>query len=312
MEAADVLLLDVEPREAADVRDNLDVDPAVFSFDGGTAHAIEAAHERIHFDEAFVSLLGTFSNHFGHWLWQYLPKYLTAIASGELPAMPILIDAGMPPQHRQALEMVVRGDAPIVEVGGHQEAVVRRAWCAPMLAYIPLYQDIGEQYPGHVTTVPSRYGATVSAMRSRAAETIAAQRFSRVFLARRPSGKHDVANAERIAALLASCGYAVVYPEEHSFEEQVAIVGHARRIVAADGSAIFLAFAAPRGAKICLLYQDESFGHAVSITSILEGAGLDVTLLTGRVVGDRGIHFPISAHYEIDEALLCDFLRSFD
>src|SRR5262249_23173725 len=101
----DVALLEYQGTELTRANDHLDFDPWIFHSSHETAWVMmpEAHPGSLKFESAF-SLMGPHSHDFGHWLWDYLPKYIAAKLSGVLPPCPILIDAAMPRIHRQALQ----------------------------------------------------------------------------------------------------------------------------------------------------------------------------------------------------------------
>ncbi len=310
IETADSILVDVEPNEKADVHDNLEVDPAVFCSNEGSAQVIVDGRERGRIDEAFVSLLGPSSGAFGHWIWEYLPKYLTAVGSGLLPRVPILIDEAMPRQHRQALELVVDEGVPIVTLAPFQSIVVRTAWCAPMVAYVPMYEDVNERnerWPDYCTAPADRFRKTLDAMQA-AAEGLRAETSTRIYLARRGSGGHELVNAEQIRVMLEARDFTTVYPEDLAFEGQVRMICGAGRIIGPEGSAMFLNFFARPGTRVCHLSQDGMLGEVINKTSIVGSLDVDVTVLTGEVAGDLPFGYPAFANFRVDEALLSEFL----
>jgi len=304
-------LQDAEPRERADVDDWLEVEPGVFHAGAGSVAIIENATEAIVIPEAFVSLLGVSSRAFGHWLWQYLPAYLTAHGSGALPPVPILIDAGMPRQHRQALELFVPGDARIIEVEPGRTLAIGRAWLASALSYVPSYYlpqgDEAFECPHYECAPPERFAVALAAMRACAARTPATGK-ARVYLARRSNGRHDLVNADEVEAALAARGFVTVHPEDLDFAEQIRLVQHADYLVGAEGAALYLAFFAHPGAKVADLCQNRVFGDSIALTAILASIDVDVTLVTGEIAGRPEFGYPIFAHFRLDVPAFEQFL----
>ncbi len=107
IEVDDVALLDFQGDELARIDDQLEVDTAVFHATSETAWIIVPENDgsTIELDEGFA-LLGPWTREFGHWMWDYLPRYVAALASGALPRVPIIVDADLPKTHRQALELM--------------------------------------------------------------------------------------------------------------------------------------------------------------------------------------------------------------
>ncbi len=60
--------------------------------------------------------MGPNSPQFGHWIWEYVPKYVAATMSVQLSNVPVLVDAHMPSTHREFLQMVLPPAARAAEV----------------------------------------------------------------------------------------------------------------------------------------------------------------------------------------------------
>src|SRR5262249_49103597 len=146
IEADDVALLDYQGGELSRIDDQLDFDPAIFQATDGAAWVITSNDDTnaVELDTAF-SLLGCHAQAFGHWMWEYLPKYIASGLSGTLPNVPILIDAAMPKTHRQALELLIPDGVDVVELAPYKTARVKRLWCAPSIMYLGLLEKINER-----------------------------------------------------------------------------------------------------------------------------------------------------------------------
>ena len=89
-----------------------------------------------------------------------------------------------------------------------------------------------------------------------------------------------------------------------SFAAQVALLRHARYVVAPEGSALFLAYFARPGTKLCIL-NHTLIEASIGYNGIFDGVG--VTILTGRIARSHP-EFPHRADYEIDATILREFL----
>lgn len=343
--AGDALLADVEERELRAFDDLIALDPLVFHASGsdvwliagepviengfGTAigsdspyHSsgptrslIERGTTVLELDEAFGSLLGPRSPHFGHWLWEYLPKYLTAQASGALPAVPLLVNPAMPPTLWEALRTLAVPGTPLLEVP-FAPVRVRRLWLAPALMHEPWHEVANQRYPGpdHRCFPPQRFAATLAAY-GRAADAAPGETAGeRVFLARRaPSRK--LINAAEIEAAAASRGFVIVHPEDLSFSQQMAVARRARWFVGPEGSQIYLSFFARPGTKLCVLNHPFT-RDLLNFCYLAEHHGVAVTILTGPVVtpnDEPGYpHFGLAhyADYRINARAFSRFLDS--
>ena len=77
---------------------------------------------------------------------QYLPRYLWADMSGELPRVPVLSSSRLPQTIRDAIRLVVPGDVEIIEVDPLQPVHLGRLWCGSNLTYAPAREVMDERY----------------------------------------------------------------------------------------------------------------------------------------------------------------------
>lgn len=302
IETGETALLDYQEFESARTGDQLDFDPAVFQATDETAWIIAPSNDEheIELDEAF-SLLGPHTDGFGHWLWEYLPKYIAAIHSHALPLVPVLIDADMPSTHRRSLEVMLVEDVPIIELPAFATARVRRLWCAPSQMYVPVLRERGRQFRWDcLAAPPERFAAIIREMVRRfdgAGPTDAG--CEKLFLARHEFCHRRLFNAEAIEAAAAERGFRIAEPEELDFDAQVRLVRDARFIISADGPALLLALFARPGTKLCVLSHPDTAGLAV-LTGPLGEIGVEVTVLTGPYIRIGDEHRDGSL-YQIDE-----------
>jgi Glycosyltransferase 61 len=312
----DVPLLEFQGDEREEVADLLVLDRFVFHATSSTAWIIGEGEPVVEIDEAFGSLIGPHCQHFGHWLWEFLPKYLTARASGALPNVPLIVDERLGPSLRSALAMLRAETVEIIELPAATRARVRRLWCSPPLMYAPICRrnDVGFGGLDSMCFPAARFRPTLEAMASCAALAgTSAANGGRVYLARREHLVRKLLNGPTIEALASSRGFTIFYPEEHSFVEQVRKIRSSAYILGPEGSAMYLNFFAMPGTKLCIL--NHPFTHdTLTYTYLLQELGVDVTIFTGPSLRlNAGPGWPNYGHqqyadYEIDEIELAAFL----
>jgi hypothetical protein len=306
-----LVLHDCEGAEWGCIDDQLELDPGVFQVSSKTAWVITVGDEdpQIEITEAF-SLVGTHTPAFGHWMWEYLPRYIRAIQSGRLPLMPVLIDDGMPRQHRQALEALLPGGSEIIVLPSRTIARVERLWCAPAPMYMPLHEKMNERYRwDYIAHPPLRFTPIIREL-NRRIETQAGKYGANehIFLARRQTvhSHRRLVNQDEIILIAEAHGYITIYPEELDFADQVRLIRGGRRVIGPEGSAMFLTFFSLPGAKVCILNHPYTVGLPV-LTGLIETIGVDVTILTGPYVR---IHrdYPHFSDYQLDRDRFNSFL----
>jgi capsular polysaccharide biosynthesis protein len=299
VETGGVLLLDVQDDEADAIRVAFEYDPHVLHGNNSTISLLDAPAEDIpHLPEA-IHLGGATSYAFGHWLGEYLIKFFGALRAGILPRVPILIDAGMPSSHREALLLFLAGeDFPIIEIDPGSTVTVDRLWVLSSWMYAPYFplpgQDLG---PKRLSPPPQAFADLLRWMRHRV--SLPEGETSKLFLRRRPHQHRRMINANLIESAAADLGFSLHDPGEYDFAGQLRLVEAAPAIAGPDGSALLLSFFARAGAKITIL--NHSYLEAVAaLTTILEELGHDVLLVQGAVVRQDQDYVRFS-DYEVSE-----------
>ena len=310
IEVGDLALFDDEPDEPARLGEQIDFDPAIFrAEDDAVWITAPKDGETVRLDEAFY-LLGCRTRVFGHWMWEYLPKFIAASMSGKLPLAPMLIDANMPATHREALEMLLPPGTGIVELAPYATARVDRLWCAPSQMRLPLLLKMGPQFKwDYETSPPERFAPIIREMALRTLSRIPlADGAERVYLARKPTTHRKLVNHAIIEAVASARGFRIVYPEQMTFSQQAATLRAARLVIAPEGSALFLAFFSQPGAKICILEHPHTAGLAI-YNGLFRGIGLETVVFTGPFVRfDED--WPHMSDYQIDETAFARFLNA--
>lgn len=305
------VLLDCQDDEAGRLDDELDWDPAIFHAKGRQAWCIgtaDASHP-MEVEEAF-SLLGAHTDFFGHWMSEYLPKYVAARLSGLVPPVPILIDSHMPRSHLESLELMYGDSVRMIEVPAFRTVRVRKLWCAPTLMYMPLHEMRNDRFSWDaVTAAPCRFEPVICEMQKRVDANSRASGTSRlrVFLARKSFRHRKLVNSESIEQMAMAAGFQIVYPEALPFAEQAALMHNAEYIIAPEGSAIFLSFFAKLGAKLCILSHPLTDVLA-DYNGLLGAHGVKITALSGPITRlNRST--PHDSDYQIDEETFRRFVH---
>ena len=260
-------------------------------------------------DEAF-SLLGPHSPQFGHWVWEYMPKYVAAAMSAQISGVPVLIDAHMPATHREFLRMVVPRETNIIEVPFAATVHVRRLWCAPRLFFIPMYpKTIDPVWLPYRTAPPDRFASVMTETLRRMTPSLPPKSGpERIFLARKDYQARKLLNYSVITEIAKQAGFTVIYPQDFDFATQIGLVRNARYILGQGGSALLLSFFARSGTKLCILSSVNIF-RSTSYTCLLEKLGIDTTILTGPVAQEQGL-YSHNTDYTIPERIFAAFLES--
>jgi len=196
----------------------------------------------------------------------------------------------------------------IIALPSYATARVRRLWVAPSQLYFPALEKLNERFKwDYIIAPPKRFAAIVREMAQRVAhisDTPTGQ--DRVFLARKHFLRRKLVNYPEIEVAATTRNFAIVYPEDLSFAEQVRLLRHARFVAGPDGSALLLAHFCQAGTKICHLCHPFTVGLPHQ-TGTLSEIGIDITVLTGPYCGIDD-EYPDQSDYMIDAAAFGKFL----
>ena len=166
-------------------------------------------------DEAFSLLgpqLGDSATHD-----EYLPRYLWADMSGELPHVPVLSSTRLPQTIRDAIRLVVPGD---VDHRGRslQPVHLGRLWCGSDLTTHRRGRSwTSGTHSAHLPS-PELIVPVVSELNRRVAPHVVRDAGpENVYLARQPWLWGQLVNASEIEAVADEQGFTVVYPDELTF-----------------------------------------------------------------------------------------------
>lgn len=292
-------LLDFEDAELDLFDCEFDIDPSFFAADRHSAWVIAPEDDPacLRIDEAFT-LLGPQLGAFGDFMLQYLPRYLWADMSGELPRVPVLSSSRLPQTISDAIRLVVPADVEIIEIDPLRPLHVGRLWCGSNLTYAPAREVMDDRYTTlHTYPSPDLMVPVVAELKQRSAQHVVRNGGPQnVFLARRPRLWARLVNAPEIETVAAGAGFSIVHPEELSFAEQMSLLANAKRVVAPAGSALFLCYFASSGTRLLVL--DNASVEDVNVWSALF-PDCELTAMAGSVV-DKEERFPHRSSYRVD------------
>lgn len=135
-------LLDHQGDELERIPYNADINPSVISFTQHHVSVLECAEAQSTVDEAFT-LVGNHTYNYGHWIVEFMFQVWACIRQPGFERLPLIIDAQMPPQHRQLLEFFLGADHPMIVLQAGESLRVRQLWACSKVSYWPG----GESFP---------------------------------------------------------------------------------------------------------------------------------------------------------------------
>ena len=108
-------------------------------------------------------------------------------------------------------------------------------------------KNVGEKY------YTKEFKWVVDSILRYSSECVLSVSYNKIYLSRTAYRSKRDFGEKRIERLFKKAGYEIIFPERHSFVEQVSIISHAEEIVTTEGSISHLAMFAKYGTKMLLL-----------------------------------------------------------
>jgi tetratricopeptide (TPR) repeat protein len=252
-------------------------DKTVIGREGGRLLLDVGQHEVAEI-EAGIMLSGWVSEHFGHWVPQYLCRLSYFARHPRFADLPIIVDSGMPPQHVEFIRLLV--DNPIVEIPLGGALTCGELIVAAPATFFPVHLT-----PEHRVPPENEGGFSTDSfhfMRARIAERLPppAVHDRKLYMSRKSRSWRRPVNEDEICATLAERGFEIILAEEMTVEEQVRMYQSASVVVAPNGSAVLNAVFAPQDLKLILLQQKGLFNWG-TFYGLMGELGYDVTFFCG-------------------------------
>lgn len=258
-------------------------------------------YQLVEIDSA-VMLSGAASEHFGHWVPEYLCKLPYLEHHPRFAELPIIVDSGMPAQHVEFLSLLVPNR--IVQIPAGVAMRCGELLVASPMTFFPVHMTPNHEVPpenqGGVATGCLRF--IQERIRDRMGQPEPQGR--KLYLSRKNSTWRRLLNEDEIGAALAERGFEVVYPEEMSFTEQVRMFQSADVVVAPNGSSVVNAIHASTDLKLVVLSQRSLFNWR-TFNGCMRELGYDMTLVCSEE-GNEEKH----SNYAMPLATLLDALDS--
>lgn len=218
-------------------------------------HAVIRINKTVTSVKRAINLMGLASNHFGHWVSEYLPRLRHFMQLDDFSKLPLLINSDMPPSHVEFLRYICSN--PLFEVGRNEVVQVQQLLVAPTITFYPF-----DLIAGH--NVPPKHQASwsVSAMAFLREKVLSAIKPDRqigraIYLSRKNSAWGKPTNEAEFEQMLKAQSIQSVCLEDMNFKQQVETIHSADVIIAPTGSALNMAMFAQADARILVFSQKE-------------------------------------------------------
>lgn len=254
--------------------------------------------------EHAIMLSGLGTEHFGHWVPEFLTKLQYLEQHPEFRNWPIIVDEQMPQSHFDYLSAIAGNE--IIKLPPKASLNCRKLLVSSTPTFYPLELVPDFDVPQH--ELAPLFPDSLRFLQQRAqAKLQSANTFSKkLYFSRKNMNWRLLSNDDEVAAFLKAQGFEVIYPETMSLAEQATMWRNAEVIVAPNGSSTLnIIFSAPT-LKLIVLTQPGLFNWAGYYGPVRE---LGYNMLF--VAGDEQTASKHS-NYTVPTARIGEALSSFD
>jgi len=251
---------------------------------------------------AGISLLGSCTNNYAHWLTETLPKLATVDTVEDFRKFPVLIDAGLPANIRASINSVAGFDREVIEVNPDHPILVEQLIFVDQSGYVPFGpRDKSGTAVRHGVFASAPFRTMLGRIRENLDDTDESTS-KRIFL-RRNSSHRMVMNERQVESALVERGYTVVEPEKLDFAQQVRLFSSAQSIVGATGAACANLVFAPPDSNIVILIAKHRQMPYYYWQSMAQAVGNTVSYALGEPEGDEADTIHASYRVCVDDLL---------
>ena len=237
--------------------------------------------ETFYVDEG-IHMGGTSSQHFGHWLPDFLPKLQYFQRHSEYASLPLILDHNMPRSHFEHLGRLA-GSRSAILLKPKQSAICRRLLVASSPVFL-LTHCFNHNFP--IQDFPGMCARDLKFVQGGLAPESGRVRGRRIFLGRKNLWARRLLNEAEIGAALESYGFQTIYMENLSAAEQISIFRDAEWIVGPNGSAFNNVIFCSTDVKVILLSQSNLFNWG-GYQGAFEELGYRPVFVLGHTEGAR-------------------------
>lgn len=258
--ASNALLLDFQGDERERLPAHVDFNFQVLEDGQATVAVLPARPAGPAIPEA-LKLTGVETSNFGHWTMEYMFQLWACMKHPDFEGVPVVIDAQMPPQHREALEFFAGPGRQVLTVAMGENLSVARLWTCSKVVYWPG----GEVQPAPDTerTVIELADADLLArmlldLQPRL-DSVLEEGLPpvKLYLTRNSGQARPLEGRAEVERFFGQRGFTVVDPASLTFANQLRLLRRASAVVLQAGSAVYSLLYCRPGARIGYFPTDD-------------------------------------------------------
>lgn len=256
-----------------------------------------------------IHLCQDHSANYFHWLVECLPRLQTLEKFPHLGGIPLLIDANLPKQQLEALDLVDTENHPIVHLERGQAVQVEKLYYPSDLSVIHDNYEYPVAFDKDILICPAALVFIREACLSKANPPLNDSP-PRIFVSRGGAAIRRLENEGEIELMLQEFGFVTIRPEQLGFLDQVRIFSNAEFLVGPTGVGLANMLFTPSGCKVIILTSDNPQSNFYIYSQIGSNLNLDLRYFTGK---DHGVSESPGLHsnYVISPGALRNALADF-
>ncbi len=240
-------------------------------------------------EEKGIMLFGEGSIHYGHWLYEYLPKIKLLDESKNYKDWPIFIDSNMPSTHRESLLKLVGPNRTIREMPNSGTIFFKKILYPSFFVHLPMHLRLDAS--PILNEAPTDFRVLKYLQTQLRTPANSAIKREKLYLSRKNAAWRKLSNEIEIETFLMKRGFRTISTENLSFEEMLTLFSTAETIVGASGSAMNNIIFAPTDCRILVLSPPD-LGNYSSWENAVAKLGYDIAFICGTSTDDpkKGKH----------------------
>jgi hypothetical protein len=208
--------------------------------------------------ESGISLVGSVTANYIHWLTEMLPKLALIDSVDAYKDIPFIIDAELHQNIMESFHLLNLRGRSIIKVSRDELIAIDRLIMVSPVAYVPfdfkpkLIPDKININPGSLFFSPDGLRVMREVLVARLRGAVGGKKKQRFFL-RRSGKSRPINNSIEVEAMVLEHGFEVIEPETLSFADQVRLFSSAELIVSQGGAALGNIIFAPAGCHVIVL-----------------------------------------------------------
>jgi len=252
-------------------------------------------HRPLHSTEVLraISLLKDYSQNYFHWLLECLPRAIMALRHPDWDDAPLLIDVDMPSQHIESLRLL-SPERKHIPVPKGMRLPVQMLYFPSVLSFTHDYYGTSPRTEDFLIA-PEAVALLRESFLQNATSSAIKQNQQFIYVAR-SSVYRSILNDHEVINALVELGFSIVYPENLSFAEQIALFSNAKIIVGPTGAGMTNMVFAGADCKIVVLAAVTHGANFYIFSQIAQYLNQQIVYFGGEPIDPSDLH----SHYHIN------------